>query len=176
MKHKLSLVLILVIALFAALAADIAAQDRFNASQGADELRVKLLEVQTKESELQAKARRLDEELKPENIERSLAGIGSTKPEELREMRRRQLTIEKEGVEAQLRLLATSRERLENAIRTLDGRAYQMSAEDKPPVTQMLFAPNAIPRQFILIGAVAVAILGALLIVLIRRRSAIRLR
>jgi hypothetical protein len=67
--------------------------------------------------------------MKPENIERSLAGVGSTRPEELREMRRRQLSIEREGVRAQLKILASSRERLESAIRTAEGQAYQQSAD-----------------------------------------------
>ena len=40
-------------------------------------------------------AAELEEDLKPENIERALAGFGSTKPEEVRDRRRRLLMIEK---------------------------------------------------------------------------------
>jgi hypothetical protein len=73
-------------------------KDNTNSAQAADELQLQLLEVEAKESELQDRARQLDVELKPENIERYFAGVGSTRPEELREMRRRQLNIERERV------------------------------------------------------------------------------
>ena len=74
------------------------------------------------------RAEYLDEALRPENIERSLAGIGSTRPEELRESRRRQLQTQRDGITAQLRTLETSRLRLEAAILDADARAYQQSA------------------------------------------------
>lgn len=126
---KFTLSLILFVALVPMLVADVSAQSNSGAAQSVAELRAQLNDVQARENELQARARQLDEDLKPENIERSLAGIGSTKPEELREQRRRQLTIERNGVGKQLNLLATSRERLESAIRTAEGFAYQQSAE-----------------------------------------------
>jgi len=43
--------------------------------------------------------------VKPESIERDLAGIGSVHPEELREHRRKLLTIERNGLQTQLDLL-----------------------------------------------------------------------
>ena len=78
----------------------------------ATNLRAQLVEVQAKQTELQMRLQQLAEELKPENIERALAGIGSTHPEDLRAQRRRQLEIEKKGVESQLDTLAASRARL----------------------------------------------------------------
>ena len=57
-----------------------------------------------------------------------MSGIGSTRPEELREQRRRQLEIERNGVRAQLNLLATSHTRLETAIAQADAEAYRQSA------------------------------------------------
>ena len=125
MKRALGLVLFM--ALVAGFTASATAQDASNVSDSLDTLRSQLLDAQTKEAELEARQQQLDEALKPENIERSLAGIGSTKPEELRESRRRQLTIERDGVRAQLKLVATSRERLESVIRTAEAQAYQQS-------------------------------------------------
>src|SRR5690242_21788595 len=104
------------------------AQQPSTAAESAEKLRAQLLDVQTKEESLRARAQQLDEALKPENIERSLAGVGSTKPEELRETRRRQLQIERDGITSQLKTLETSRTRLESAIRDADARAYQESA------------------------------------------------
>jgi hypothetical protein len=125
MKRALGLVLFM--ALVAGFSANVNAQDASNGSDSLDTLRSQLLDAQAKEAELQARERQLDEDLKPENIERSLAGIGSTKPEELRESRRRQLNIERDGVRAQLKLATTSRERLESVIRTAEAQAYQQS-------------------------------------------------
>ncbi|HSS20065.1 MAG TPA: hypothetical protein VLL54_08320 [Pyrinomonadaceae bacterium] len=124
MRLALGLVLIILIS-----AVVVCAQDSASAAQTVETLRAQLAEVQTKESELQARARQLDEDLKPENIERYFAGTGSTRPEELREQRRRQLTIERDGVSAQLKILANSQERLESVIRTAEAVAYQKSAE-----------------------------------------------
>ena len=59
------------------------------------------------------RSQELEDALRPENIERALAGVGSTKPEELREQLGRRLTIEKSGVMAQLKLLEASRANLE---------------------------------------------------------------
>jgi len=125
MKRALGLVLFM--ALVAGFTANVTAQDASNGSDSLDTLRSQLLDAQAKEAELETRQQQLDEALKPENIERSLAGIGSTKPEELRESRRRQLTIERDGVRAQLKLVATSRERLESVIRTAEAQAYQQN-------------------------------------------------
>lgn len=101
-----------------------------------EKLRAQLSDVQAKEAELQARERELDEALRPENIERSLAGVGTTRPEELREQRRRQLDGEKTRVRAQLDQLAQSRTRLEAAIATADAEAYRRSAQVNTSTSQ----------------------------------------
>jgi chromosome segregation ATPase len=98
------------------------------AQERAAALRSQLSEVEAKQSELKTRLQQLDENLKPENIANSLAGIGSTHPEELREQRRRQLEIERNGVRAQLDLLATSHTRLETAVTQAETEAYRQSA------------------------------------------------
>lgn len=99
------------------------------AQERAANLRQQLAEVQTKQTELETRLQQLEEDLKPENIEKGLAGIGSTRPEELREQRRRQLEIEKKSVQTRLDQLATSRTRLETGIVQADAAAYQSSAD-----------------------------------------------
>lgn len=128
----------LVLSLLVMFAVTASGQQR-NATDAVDELRLQLIEVQEKEGSLRMRAQQLEEELKPENIERSLAGIGSTRPEELREARRRQLTIERESVKAQLKLIETTKARLETAIASAEGRAYQESALPlpSPPVNAL---------------------------------------
>lgn len=98
------------------------------AQEKAATLRAQLIELETKQAELQTRLQKLEEDLKPENIAENLAGIGSTRPEDLREQRRRQLEIERNGVKAQLDLLATSRTRLETAIARAETEAYRQSA------------------------------------------------
>ena len=102
----------------------------------ATNLRAQLTEVEAKQTELQMRQQQLAEDLKPENIERALAGIGSTHPEDLREQRRRQLEIEKKGVESQLDTLAASHARLESAIAGADAIKYQSAGLGGPSISQ----------------------------------------
>jgi len=110
-----------------------------SAQERAANLRAQLTEMQAKQAELQTRLRQLEEDLKPENIEHSLAGIGSTHPEDLREARRRQLDIEKKRVQSQLDLVAASRTRLEAAIAAADAEIYRANAgigtDTGPPQT-----------------------------------------
>ena len=99
-----------------------------SAQERAATLRSQLSELETKQAELQARLQGLEEKLKPESIEQSLAGVGSTRPEDLREQRRRQLEIERNGVRTQLDLLAASRTRLEASLARADADAYRQSA------------------------------------------------
>jgi hypothetical protein len=152
MKLKSGLALLLLLVFSAAAYA----QETASAAESADKLRAQLLEVKGKEDALQTRLAQLDESLKPENIERSLAGIGSTRPEELREQRRRQLTIERDGVQAQLKTLETSRQRLETALANAEVLAYQESARP----TQMLSASKPRSYQLLMLGGGSLAVLA----------------
>ena len=125
MKLKACLVLFLIAA---ALPLSIRAEDVNGREEMAANLRLQLFEIQAKEAELQVRLQQLDDEIKPENIERALAGIGSTKPEELREHRRRLLSIQRDGVRAQLKLLESNRARLEAALAIAEAAVYHESA------------------------------------------------
>ena len=152
MKLKSGLVLLLIL-MFSAVAY---AQETASAAESVEKLRAQLLEVQGKEEDLRARAQQLDESLKPENIERSLAGIGSTRPEELREARRRQLTIERDGVQAQLRTVETGRQRLETALANAEIIAYQQSARP----TQMMSSSSGRRYPWLMIGSGGLAALA----------------
>jgi hypothetical protein len=104
------------------------AQNQNTAAEKAANLRSQLSDVEAKQLALQTRLQDLDEQLKPENIAGALAGVGSTHPEDLREQRRRQLEIERNGVQAQINLLATGHARLETAIANADAEAYRQSA------------------------------------------------
>ena len=126
MRQYLSLIAVLAVLLLGVL--QVSAQETASAAQTAENLRAQLRDVQMREGEIQYRLTQLDYELKPENIERHFAGVGSTRPEELREQRRRQLQIEKDTLTNQLRSLGDSKIRLEQAITRADSLAYQQSA------------------------------------------------
>jgi len=146
------------------------------AAESAEKLRAQLLEVQTKEEDLRVRLAELDEAIKPENIERSLAGVGSTRPEELREARRRQLAIQRDGVLAQLKTLETSRQRLEIAIANADALAYQQSARPAPTIANQMFAASpGLGYVWLMLGGggfAALALAGGVL--LYRRKIKLR--
>lgn len=96
------------------------------ADQRAETLRAQLRDVQEKEANLQARKEQLEYDLKPDNIERSVATFGTTHPEEARDARRRSLENEKSRVQTQLDLMVTSRQRLETAIATADQEADRL--------------------------------------------------
>ena len=95
-------------------------------------LRAELADLQSRTNELETRLAQINDDIKPENIERSFAGIGSTKPEDLREARRRQLDIQRKGIQSQLETMATARTRLETAIASTDAEVYRQSAGPTP--------------------------------------------
>jgi len=168
MKLSFALILVLLSSVF------VNGQETANAAETVDRIKLQLLDVQAKQEELKTRAIELEEALKPENIARSLAGVGSTRPEELREARRRQLTIERDGVLAQLRILENSRTRLESQLAEAQTRAYHESARQAAP-TQALVAQSRTSARWMIFGALG---LGALALVagLVIYRRAIKLR
>jgi len=89
------------------------------AEQRAESLRAQQLDTESKLADAQAKLEQIDYQLRPENIERA-SGYGTTHPEEAREARRRQLENEKSRLQAQTKILETSRARLETSVATAD--------------------------------------------------------
>ena len=125
---KLGIALFLFTVFVLVSATRLSAQDTRDPTQTLERLRAELNEVQDKEAELKIRLEQLDFDLKPENIERYFNGFGSTRPEDLRESRRRQLQTEKDRRIAQLEQLASSRGRLETAITSTEAKVYQQSA------------------------------------------------
>lgn len=117
--RRITWLIILVLSCFTAGAAQ---------TSSAENLRSQLSDVQQKETEIQTRIRQVEEDLKPENIEKALALNGSTRPEVVREQRRRQLESQRTNLQSQLDQLAQSRVRLETAIATAEAAQYQQSA------------------------------------------------
>jgi len=99
------------------------------AEQRAEQLRSQLMDVQGKIADFEARLEQIEFALKPENIESSTAGYGSTHPEQARDARKKQLEGERSRVQAQLKLAENSRTRLENAVSSADAEVDMLRAK-----------------------------------------------
>lgn len=147
MRHNL--ILLLAIMLLAKVAPG---QTPTTAVEKLEKLRLELIDVQGKEESLRARVQQLEEDIKPDNIARSLAGVGSTKPEELRESRRRQLELEKKSLLQQLENLIAKRASLESEIAKTEIQAYHESARPSPSAVYQSFMANLGLTRTLLIG------------------------
>jgi len=91
-----------------------------HAEERAEVLRKQLIELIEKETGYRSRMTQFDEDLRPENIERSMVGIGGTRTAEMRDTRRRVLENDKRGIENLLNVTAQSRIRLEEDVRQAD--------------------------------------------------------
>lgn len=94
--------------------------------QRAETLHAQLFATMEKESTLQARADQLDEQLRPENIDRSLAGVGGLHPEDAREALRRRLTNDRRRIQSQLDLLQLDHTRLQASLADSDAAIQRL--------------------------------------------------
>jgi len=83
-------------------------------------LRKQLLELIEKDTSYKSRLAQIDEDMRPESIERALSGVGTTRTAELRDVRRRSLEIERRGLESLVNLTTQGRLRLEEDVRQAD--------------------------------------------------------
>jgi hypothetical protein len=117
------------------------------AEQRSESLRTQQIDVESKLADLQSKLEQIEFQLKPENIERA-SGFGTLHPEEARDSRRRQLENERARAQAQVRILETSRTRLETAVQSADAEvdALRRKIEMQQATQDASGANNAEPR------------------------------
>jgi len=87
------------------------------AEQRAEILRKQLIELIEKETSLKSRLVQIDEDMRPESIERALNPYGTTRTAELRDARRRVLENDRKGLESLLNLTTQSRLRLEDDVK-----------------------------------------------------------
>jgi hypothetical protein len=90
------------------------------AEQRAEMLRRQLLELIEKETFYRSRITQIEEDMRPDSIERSLSTYGTTRTAELRDQRRRILENERRGVENLFNVVGQSRVRLEEDVRQAD--------------------------------------------------------
>jgi chromosome segregation ATPase len=88
--------------------------------QRSEALQRELSEMAAKETSLQKRLDEIEPQLRPDRIERSLAGVGSTRPEENRDAVRTQLANEKRRIQTQLDQFNLNRLRLQSSISTAE--------------------------------------------------------
>lgn len=108
------------------------------AEQRAENLRQQLFDTQNKELDAQRKVEENEFYLRPEMVERIASLSGSTRPDEVRDQRRKALETERTRLQTQLATLQKNRERLELAVaqadREVDKLRERLDKEsDNPP-------------------------------------------
>ena len=96
------------------------------AEQRSSQLRTEQREVQAKIGELEVRLEDVEFALKPENVERATSVYGTTRPEEIRAQRKKQLETERERVQKQLEQLRASDAHLTQAIATSDAEVDRL--------------------------------------------------
>ena len=107
-------------------------------------LRKQLLELIEKETTYKSRLAQIDEDMRPENVERSLSGVGTTRTTELRDVRRRSLEIEKRGLESLVSVSGQSRPRLEEDLRQAESLVSKLRARVLPLIDREIekITPN----------------------------------
>ena len=167
MERWVGLILLLFVFLAVVTAGSAQDQSGSDAAANLNNLNSQLIELQHREAELKIQLEQLKFDLKPENVERYFSGYGSTRPEELREMRRRQLQTSKDLVTAELDQLAASRSNLETAISNAEiHRQSSMvtSALQRNKKSQLLTFPRLLAIGALLAVAIGSVVLRQLIV------------
>lgn len=88
--------------------------------QRAEALQRELSDIAARETSLQKRLDEIEPQLQPDRIEQSLAGVGSTRPEENRDAVRNQLSNEKRKIQTQLDQFRQNRVRLQASLSTAE--------------------------------------------------------
>lgn len=88
--------------------------------QRSDSLRKQLFEMIEKENTIRGRIDQIDNDARPEAIERTLSSVGSLRPEELREQRRRSLAMEKQNLQTLLLEVQKNRTNIESSLSRSD--------------------------------------------------------
>ena len=121
------------------------------AEQRSSQLRGELRDVQAKKGDLEAHLEMVENDLKPENIERAVAGYGTTRPEELRAQRQKQLENDRTRTRQQIDQLTASENNIQQAIAVsdveIDRLQKKMEAADKAAIENAKTGSQTNPAQ-----------------------------
>jgi len=115
------------------------------AEQRAETMRKQLLELVEKETSYRTRLANLEDELRPDSIDRSIAVVGTTRTSEMRDLRRRVLENERRGVEFLLNQAAASRARLEEEVKDADLLVFKLRQKVLPLIEKEIDKINPTP-------------------------------
>jgi hypothetical protein len=115
------------------------------AEQRAEAMRKQLLELVEKETVYKSRLVQLDEDMRPDSIERATSLVGTTRTPELRETRRRVLENDRRGYETLLRMTSESRAQLEDDLRRADMMVSRLRQRVLPQIEKEIERIN--PNQ-----------------------------
>jgi hypothetical protein len=94
--------------------------------QRGETLQLHMYEISEKEQPLLARMEQINQQLRPEAMERTMAGVGSVHPEDLRDEVRKKLLSEKVRIQMQLDLLRQDRGRTQASLATTDAAIQRL--------------------------------------------------
>ena len=115
------------------------------AEQRAEMLRRNLIELTEKETHYQTRLAQIEEDMRPENIERTLNPYGTTRTAELRDTRRRVLDSERRGYQNLLMITSASRTRLDEEVRQADALVAKLRQRLNPLIDREIEKINPQP-------------------------------
>jgi hypothetical protein len=115
--------------------------------QRADGLRKQLFEMIEKESSIRGRLDQIDNDIRPEAIDRSLAMTGSLRPEQLREQRRRSLELEKSNQQALLTEVQKNRANLELNLQRADALVEKLRVKIEKEIDAALLETDEEPEK-----------------------------
>jgi hypothetical protein len=98
------------------------------AEQRAESLRKQVYEIVEKENTIKTRLEQLEIDLRPEMIDRQVAFAGTLRPEELREIRRKNLDVERRNLQALLAEIQAARANLETNVVRADQLVEKLRA------------------------------------------------
>ena len=106
--------------------------------QRAEVLRRQLLDLIEKETAYRSRIAQIDEDIRPDNVERALNPYGTTRTVEARDTRRRILENDRRGFENLLTLVSQSRIRLEEDVRQADALVSRLRLRLFPAIDRQI--------------------------------------
>ncbi len=116
------------------------------AEQRAESLRKQLDEAIEKQSTIQSRLDQIEFEMKPENISQATAVIGSLRPEEVREQRRKGLETEKTRLQTQLSQAQDNQSRIQIALKNADDLVDKLRRKIEADVDSDETPPTVAPK------------------------------
>lgn len=108
------------------------------AEQRAESLRKQLFELIEKENTVKTRIGQISFDARPEIVERSTALIGSLRPEDVREARRKSLDAERQNLETLLTQIQINRSSLENSLQKADALVEKIRLKFEKEIDDVL--------------------------------------